>query len=90
MDRRHAGDKSFSHKFAGVHRAPLAPEEDKIKLHVFIDSCSVEVFGNDGRAVISDLIFSNPQSSGLEFYAREGNARLNNLDIWTLDLESER
>jgi fructan beta-fructosidase len=90
VDRRHAGEDSFSDKFAGVHHAPLLLEENKIKLHVFIDVCSVEVFGNDGSAVISDLIFPNPQSLGVEFYAREGNARLNSLDIWKLDLGREK
>lgn len=84
MDRRYSGDTSFSDKFAAVHRAPLAPEQGKISLHIFVDSCSVEVFANHGRVVISDLIFPSAQNMVLQFYNREGEAHLNQIDIWKL------
>jgi len=85
VDRIRSGDSAFSDKFTGIQRAPLAPEQGKIKLHIFMDSCSVEVFGNDGRAVISDLIFPDPQSVGVEFFSSAGETRLNALDIWALN-----
>ena len=89
VDRRRAGNNAFSPKFAGLHRAPLTPKQGKIKFHIFIDSCAVEVFGNDGWVVITDLIFPDPQSAGVEFYARDGEAQLNSLDVWNLNFESE-
>jgi fructan beta-fructosidase len=51
-----------------------------------VDSCSVEVFGNDGYTVISDLIFPHSQGARLEFYARGGDVRLNTLEIWKLEV----
>jgi fructan beta-fructosidase len=86
VDRRRSGDSAFSVKFAGVHRAPLPPEQGKIRMHIFVDSCSVEVFGNDGYTVISDLIFPHSQSTRLEFYALGGGVRLNTLEIWKLEV----
>ena len=83
VDRRRSGETAFSPAFPGQHRGPLSPEQGKITLRVFVDACSVEVFGNDGRAVISDLIFPNAQSRGIELYAR-GDVRLHKLDIWDL------
>lgn len=84
VDRRHSGERAFSAQFAGEHRAPLPPHEGKIRMHIFLDSCSVEVFGNDGYAVISDLIFPHSQSLSVEFYESDGIVQLNTLDIWKL------
>jgi fructan beta-fructosidase len=84
VDRRYSGDNAFSDRFAGVHRASLPLEGGKIGMHIFMDSCSVEVFGNDGHTVISDLIFPHSQSTKLEFYALDGDVRLNTLDFWQL------
>jgi len=86
VDRRRSGDSAFSVKFAGVHRAPLPAEQGKIRMHIFVDSCSVEVFGNDGYTVISDLIFPHAQSARLESYALGGDVRLNKLEIWRLEV----
>ena len=84
VDRRRSGDSSFSSEFAGVHRALLPPQERKIRLHVFLDTCTVEVFGNDGRAVISDLIFPDPAKVTMQLYADEGDVHLNVLEVWEL------
>lgn len=84
MDRRRSGEITFSGQFAGIQRAHLPVEEGKIRLRIFVDSCSVEVFGNDGYSVLSNLIFPKTQNLGLDFYARDGGARLSNLDIWEL------
>jgi fructan beta-fructosidase len=84
VDRRRAGESSFSEQFAAVHRAPLAAEGGKISLHIFLDSCSIEVFPNGGSTVISDLIFPQSQILRLAFYAHEGEVRLNTLSIRNL------
>ena len=84
LDRCHSGDSAFSDKFAGVHRAHLVPEQGKINLHIFVDSCSVEVFANNGLIVISDLIFPSAQNIDLQFYAQDVDVHLNKLDIWKL------
>jgi len=88
VDRRYSGNSAFSDRFAGVHRSPLPPEGGKIRMHIFVDTCSVEVFGNDGHTVISDLIFPHSQSTSLEFYALGGDIRLNSLEIWKLEVET--
>jgi fructan beta-fructosidase len=84
VDRQRSGESAFSEVFARVHRGTLPPEGGKIRLHMFLDSCSVEVFGNDGYIVISDLIFPLSESTRLEFYAHDGDVRLDRLDIWKL------
>jgi fructan beta-fructosidase len=88
VDRERAGDSSFSDQFAGVHRAPLAPQGGKISLHIFLDSCSIEVFADGGSTVISDLIFPRFRNMRVEFYADDGGARLDLLDICSLSHRS--
>ena len=89
IDRRSSGESAFSDQFADVHRAPLGapltPEGGKIKLRILVDSCSVEVFVNEGRAVISDLIFPNVQNMGVKLYTQDGGISVNRLDIWRLE-----
>lgn len=84
IDRRQSGNVAFAERFEAIHRASLRHEGGKIRLHIFVDSCSVEIFGDDGQTVISDLIFPQSQNLSLEFYARDGEAHLNALRIWNL------
>ena len=88
LDRRRAGDNAFSVIFVAVHRAPLLPERGKINMHIFVDSCSVEVFANDGKIVISDLIFPHSQNINIEFFTRDGDVHLNKVNIWKLRAET--
>jgi len=84
VDRTHSGDANFSSDFPDRHAAPLPHEDGRIRLHLFVDRCSVELFGGGGRAVITDLIFPSPSSTSLEVYAAGGAAVVERLDIWAL------
>jgi fructan beta-fructosidase len=57
VDRTKSGNVDFNKNFAGMNEAPLATKRGKVKLHIFVDRSSVEVFGNDGEAAITDRIF---------------------------------
>ncbi|OAS89250.1 MULTISPECIES: glycoside hydrolase family 32 protein [Metabacillus] len=84
LDRTKSGDSSFNDSFAGIHDGELVPKDNKINLHIFVDWSSVEVFGNDGELVLTDLIFPNENSQDLELYAKGGNVKINSLELYTL------
>jgi fructan beta-fructosidase len=84
VDRRQSGQVDFSEHFTGKHSASLPLENDTIRLHIFIDQCSLEVFGNDGRTIITDLIFPELGADGLELFSKDGRVQLTSLDIWEL------
>jgi fructan beta-fructosidase len=84
VDRRKSGQVDFNEHFSGKHSAPLPLEDAVLHLHIFIDSCSLELFGNHGRAVITDLIFPAPNADKLELFASDGKVQLISLDIWEL------
>ena len=54
-DRTRCGDTSFSEHFPSVTIAPVHKKLTSIR--VFIDKSSVEVFGNDGEVVLTNLVF---------------------------------
>ena len=84
MDRSHPGEASFHKAFAGKHESKLVPENNKITLHIFVDQSSVEVFGNQGQVVITDLIFPSEENKEIELYVKEGDVILQSLEFYTL------
>lgn len=84
VDRTKSGNVVFHPDFAGKHPAPLPLRDGRIKLHILVDSSSVEVFGNDGEVVITDRVFPDPRSGRVELFADGGSARLVSLELWPL------
>jgi len=84
VDRNKSGKVSFDEDFPGKHPAPLKPVNGKIKLHIFIDHSSVEVFANEGKVVISDRIFPDPVSDQVEIFSIGGNVKIDSLTAWPL------
>ncbi len=85
VDRTHSGKANFHAEFAGRHAAPMQVDKKRIKLHIFVDTSSVEVFGNEGETVISALIFPSPDSQGVSLYSKGGNVRLIKWESWKLN-----
>lgn len=82
---RTASGFSPSEAFAARHGAPLEVMEDgTVKLHIFLDAASVELFANDGLRTITDQIFPDLTSLGVELYAEGGEVELLDLDMWHL------
>ncbi|WP_030895894.1 glycoside hydrolase family 32 protein, partial [Streptomyces sp. NRRL S-474] len=69
VDRTRSGAGDFNSTFPGVQTAPLKPQNGKLKLRVLVDWSSVEVFGGNGEAVITDQIFPDPASTGVQVFA---------------------
>ncbi len=84
LNRFQGGKDDFSNGFALAYEAKVALEEDRLKLQLFIDRSSVEVFANDGVAVLTGRVFPDAASDGLELYAIGGVAQLHSLTLWPL------
>ena len=84
VDRTQSGNVNFNPQFSGVHVAPLSSIAGKVKLHIFVDASSVEVFVNDGERVFTDLIFPSADSRGVEFFQSETGAKISSVQAWTL------
>ncbi len=84
VDRTRSGRSDFSSSFAGRHFGAMRTNGNRVSLHLFVDRSSVEVFGNDGETVITELIFPKPDSQGLSVYAEGGSVRLISMTVWRL------
>jgi fructan beta-fructosidase len=71
--------------FARRRTAPVALRDGQLHLHVFVDASSVEVFADEGQRVFTQQVFPDRHSNGIEFYAEGGHARLQGLELWTLE-----
>jgi fructan beta-fructosidase len=84
VDRMQSGRSAFSPAFPGRSGGPLTLQDGVLSLRIYLDAQSVEVFGNEGEAVISSLIFPESAFTGIECYAVAGEARILSLDVFRL------
>ena len=66
LDRRNSGNTAFHGKFASAESAPVKLDDGVLRLRVVVDHCSVEVFAQGGRVVLSDLVFPMSGNLGTE------------------------
>ena len=55
-----------------------------LRLRVIVDQCSVEVFAQDGRVVLSDLVFPLSGNLGTDVFVKGGTAIVRKLAVTAL------
>lgn len=92
IDRTNSGSlpTNSDNGFAAIHAASLFPNSNSIKMRILVDANSVEVFGNDGQLVMTDSIFPDDTSRGLELYTVGDNVTLQSLKYYPLDTATPR
>lgn len=84
-DRADSGKTDFHENFPGVYRAPSSAEDGTVKLHLFVDRSSVELFANGGRQVMTNRIFPFMESNGLEMYSKDGEVTIKSMQIYEMN-----
>lgn len=72
-------------RFPAVQVAPLDQRDQPVRLHIFVDTCSVEVFVDDGKQVLTSLVFPSPNSLGIEFFGPATGATIGQVEVWPLE-----
>lgn len=70
-------------KFERTCHGKVAPINNKLKLRIFVDKCSVEIFSEDGLNVFSLATFADDDQTGFEFFALKP-ATAYEMNIWPL------
>ena len=85
VDRTHASlDPTTDHN---LHVAPLTLGPDEpLRLHIFLDRSVLEVFANQRVSITSRIYPTRADSLGVALLAERGEARLNALDAWQIQL----
>ncbi|MDQ0922394.1 fructan beta-fructosidase [Pseudarthrobacter sp. W1I19] len=84
LDRRQSGNTGFHEKFSSVESAPLVLEDGVLKVQIVVDHCSVEVFAQGGKVVLTDLVFPAADSQENWLSAEGGAAAILKLTVSTL------
>ncbi|MFJ5699281.1 glycoside hydrolase family 32 protein [Arthrobacter sp. NPDC093139] len=69
LDRTASGDVGFHEDFPSVERVAVPLIDGRLRLRVFLDRCSVEVFAQDGLATITDQVFPSDSSTAVGLLA---------------------
>ena len=83
MDRSESGLTDFSKDFPAVTVAPVG-DTDIIRIRLFIDKSSIEVFGEDGKYVMTNRVFPNAPYNRLQFESVRGNFTVKSLNVYKL------
>ena len=84
FDRTESGITDFSEGFPTVTVTPTHETSGRIALRIFVDRSSMEVFGNDGEFVMTNLVFPRTPYTALSVSTEGGNAKVENLRIYSL------
>ena len=87
FDRNNSGIVDFSQEFPAVTESPTFSGDRKVSLRIFVDRSSIEVFGEDGRFAMTNLVFPNEPYSTLSVSAEGGNASVSNLKIYSINID---
>ncbi|MCC5468249.1 glycoside hydrolase family 32 protein [Pelosinus baikalensis] len=92
IDRTESGalPNNANNGFAAVHAAALLPNDHIIKMRILVDANSVEVFANDGQLCMTDSIFPDDTSNGLELYTIGDDVTLKSLSYCLLNSATSR
>lgn len=86
FDRKNSGLTSFSEQFASVTSSSVYSDGKVLKLTIFVDNSSVEVFGNDGRFVQTNLVFPSEPYDRIVLSTKDKKAKISNLKIFKIEL----
>jgi len=87
FDRRESGIVDFSQDFPAVTTTPTFNGGRTLPLRIFIDRASIEVFANDGKGVMTNLVFPTTPYTRLTINTDAGNAKVKNLKIYSINTE---
>ena len=83
IGRKAEGDPNFSKRFKGISSAPYIAGS-RLKLHLFIDAASVELFVDDGKLVMTSLVFPAEKFTSLKVFSKGGGMILDRSEFYNL------
>ena len=69
---------------ATVRSVQAEIKDNRLQFRIFLDVSSCEVFLNGGERTMTGNIYSDPQDTGIRFYAEGGSARLVSLEKYDI------
>ncbi len=76
IDRTFAGNSDFSKEFADFHTAEADYKKESVRLLIYLDVASIELFADDGRTVMTDIFFPKKPFNTVSVLASESDVNL--------------
>ena len=83
MDRSHSGATGFSRDFPAMTVAPGAGA-DNLGLRLYVDRSSIEVFGDGGRFVMTNLVFPSEPYNSLKLESVRSGVHVRRLAVYRM------
>ena len=83
MDRSESGTVDFSKDFPAVTVAPVNVDKE-LTLRLFVDRSSIEAFGEDGKFVMTNLVFPSQPYVKMCFEADKNGYAVKALNVYKL------
>jgi sucrose-6-phosphate hydrolase SacC (GH32 family) len=84
-DRTQAGGHGFSAKFATKrHTAPRAKKGNNLRLHLFFDVASCELFADGGETVMTDIFFPTERFGKVTLVSDNGGVKIKTAKVFEL------
>lgn len=85
VDRATTSDATLNDFFtAPIPPVPVETVNGQLRLHLFIDKSSLEIFANDGKVVITALTYPGEDQQGIELFSTGAPTTLVHLSAWPL------
>ena len=86
IDRGKTANRSFSKKYEAMNRyeRKINLKNNRLQLQIFFDKSIIEVFANNGEAVMTMQIFPDEIDSGIEIFSINGKCRIREMNLWAL------
>ncbi|MCH6468882.1 glycoside hydrolase family 32 protein [Sinomonas terrae] len=84
LDRRASGHAELHPLFPSVEGAPVELVGNRLRLEIYVDAGSVEVFAQGGLVTFAEQVFPGSASTGASVYAVGGTAQLIGLTLTPL------
>ncbi|MFC7339831.1 glycoside hydrolase family 32 protein [Saccharopolyspora griseoalba] len=85
VDRTASGETAVHDEFPARHTAAMTPAGDALRIRAVLDRANVQVFGDRGQAVLTDLVFPDAGSDRVRAFAAGGRVEVRSLEIYDLD-----
>ena len=84
VNRQNSGKNDFSKKFGSFATAPYTAGR-RLKIDLIIDAASAELFADDGRLVMTNLIFPSERFSTLKVFSKGGEVIVDRSETYNLE-----
>ena len=84
IDRSNSGNEDFHPAFSSVEDARVELIDGRLRMRLYVDRASVELFAQDGLATITDQVFPGAGANSISLFSEGGTARLESLTVTPL------